>query len=771
MDEEEKESSLVTFYYNHKILIWIIIILIAIILIVKLVTRNNGSVVPPKDDISIVIEQGDSITLGLGNTTKLNATVNVSDPVIHWTSSDTSIAVVTNGNVTGVNYGTAIITALYFDNDGNKYNDSCKVTIIEGDANIALDGISFPEGDLYMPVDSVYQLNLMLSPTNALISDKEFVSTEKNVATVSSDGLIKAVSAGYTSIIATVNGKYKTSIDVYVSNDYDKAEILVSPTSLSFNVDTRKLKVGSSEKLSYSIVPSNADRSKLTWASSNPNVVSIDQNGNITANNIGISVVSVSSINGIKASMVVEVESNIIPVKDIIISKSEISMKAGTTEVITPQVSPSNASNQGFNFASNNPIIVSVTPNASGTSATLSALHKGTTVITIKSGEIVKRIVVTVTGSSNNSEIDEDDDTVSTNIRVKSDKNNLASTYQEATKIPVSGATNVTISMDSGVSKIKYCYGVYGQSLCTPNITKYNNTTVVIPSGAMYILRIIKYDHNDVEIPSTSQNYTDGALNYYINTKSTVAKLYSVFGAYDRLTTATLNPSKIGNRISITVDNGSRYLMVCSSVDAACNPSIRVNNNYAITISKNGTTRVYVAEYDVDGKKIGNTEVYYAYVHEDNSNTIDNGTSSVTASKLGVYNQASIGKYLSVDIESSIKINNVRFCYIVVDKNATGTCNLDLKTTSVPLHDGSTYFHPQEELKTYYGTFNETNKTSLLFDIDGLDTLYNTNDTTKDVILEFAVKSSKGYSKAIKVRMNMYKKEGTSSYWDNSFIK
>ena len=777
--ESKKGNNWLEIYSNNKVLIWLLIIILVLIVLLKVTDNKNTPTVPTNDNVEITIEPRNNLMVGIGNSISLKANINVVNAVVVWNSSDTSIAKVENGNVNGVNYGKAKITAAYYDSNGVKYEDSCYVTVVAGDANVSLKDISFPNGELYMPVGSEYKLNLELTPANALVSEKVFTSNDESVATVSQDGTITARRTGNARIVATVNGQYKVTKDVYVGNEYSKAELLISPTSLSFSTDTRKVKIGSTEKLSYSITPSNADRSKLTWSSSEPSIVSVNQSGEITAKSEGETTITVTSFNGKRADIIVSVYQEIVPVTDIVVTSSTINMDAGKTLTINPVVRPTNASNQGLSYSSVDPSIVSVSVSGIGDSATLSALKKGETTVIISSGKIEKRITVKVTGNGNNSEINEDGNDLPTTIKVRSNKNNLAKSYDEVKEIPVSGDTDVSVALSVGVGKIKYCYSKYEDSLCKPDQEKYSDGIITIPSGDIYVLRIIKYDYNDNEISSSSPNYVNGVLYYYINTKS-VSKLYTVSGAYSSATLATAYPSKVGNKVTIKVNNASRYLNVCYATNTTCMPNTRVSDTYTITIEKEGTTRIYINEYDVNNSKVGNTEIYYVYVKptsEDNTSNTGNDTitintgSNVRVYGLGVYTKTLVGKFLSATVNSEVDFNTVRFCYKVVNKGAYGTCNLDLTSNSVPVHNGGSYFHPQEENKTYYGTVTSTKIRELVFDIDGLDNLYDSSDTNKDVILEFAVKSSQGFTNPIKVRINMVKREGTSSTWNSTFIR
>ena len=770
MDDEkeiEKESFLVNFYRNNKVLIFILLFIIAFILIMKFVVNNNNGN-NKTDDVQIVIEPRENITIGVGNTTTLKVIDAKENIKYYWTSSDSNVAVVDdNGVVKAIKKGNVKIVAYYIDNNGNKYSSEGKeITVIEGDSEVEIKSISFPNGSLYMPVNGTYEIGLMIEPANAKVAEKMFISSDERVATISDSGLIKTLHEGHTTIIATVNSKYKTSIDLYVNSEYNKAEIVITPVTLSFDVGTRKIKIGDSEKLNYTVTPSNADHSKIKWTSSDSNVVSVDQTGKITAKNEGKAIISISSINGKRDDMTVEVFSDVVAVKDITIPTDTINMEAGKTEEITPIVLPENASNMGLSYSSSDPNVVSVAVSNYGETAILSALQSGSATITIKSGAVEKKIIVNVTGNGNNSEIDDGGSNFPTTIKVRSNKNNLAKSYEEALNIPVPGAATVSITLSTGVGKIKYCINKYEEGECTPYIEKYSNENVLIPSNGIYVLRIIKYDYRDNEITSSSSNYIDGVLNYYINTLSNEQpKLYTVTNTYSNVAYAILNKAKVGDTVKVTVDEAGRYLDVCATTDTTCTPNIRVSSSYIITLNKPGTWRIYVIEYDKNGRKIGNTEVYCAYVPTNTTNA------QVKASNMRVNNDTVNGKYLSVDVESNVSFNTTRFCYTVTNKNAVGTCSLDITSISVPLYGNEKIVRPKEVLKTYYNTFENVNKKTLIYYLSELDNIYKNSDTTKDVIFEFAVKSNNAYSQPIKLRIHMNSRSGNNSNWSVTEVK
>ena len=637
-----------------------------------------------------------------------------------------------------------------------------------------------------MPKSSNYKLNLILTPSNALIDSKIYSSSNPSVATVTNDGMVTGISEGHALITVDVNGTHKKTIDVYVGN-YDKPEIIVSPDSIDFNTNEVIIKVGSKDKINYTITPNNINYKGLHWESSDKSIVTVDNNGVIKGISVGEAIVSLSSINGKRADINIKVLSNTVEINDITLTRDTIDMKAGTTDSIVAKISPTNATNKNLSFTSSNNEIVSISVNSDGNSAYIMALKEGTAVITITGGNIEKKVTVNVKGDNSNTQNDTSDN-INKTIQVKSNRNNLSTTYEGVKNIGVYGTTSINITLREGVSKIKYCINKAKANVsCTPNINMYTSSEISIPSGDIYVLRIKKYDKDGNEIASTSSNYVDNVLNFFINTTSkeeVKLKQYEITGAYYNSLYSKANPLKINESVNIKVLDNSRHLLVCYTTNTECTPNIKVNSSYKITLNKAGIWRIFIVEYDTNNKKLCNQEVYYAYVipNEDkpsNTSTNNNYQSTtsvkVKASKLSINNNSVVGKYLSVLVESENKFSEVRFCYKKVNKGSNEICDLDTKSQSIALHSGLEFLNLQEENKTFYGKYLETNSKTLLFDIKALDEIYKASDTNKDIILSFAIGSKQNnkmiYTNPIRVRINMTKKVGIDSYWNSSFIK
>ena len=148
-------------------------------------------------------------------TVKLNktkATINVGNKVqlelkgankASWASSNTKVATVKNGSVSGKKAGTAKITAKY---KGKTY--TCKVTV-KNPAKLNLKSVTLVEGG---------KEKLKVKNVSGTV---KWSSRNSKIATVSSSGKVKGVNIGSTKIDAVIYGKTLTCKVKVVSNTSD----------------------------------------------------------------------------------------------------------------------------------------------------------------------------------------------------------------------------------------------------------------------------------------------------------------------------------------------------------------------------------------------------------------------------------------------------------------------------------------------------------------------------------------------------------------------
>ena len=350
-----------------------------------------------KDLVPQVILEKESVSLLKNNNIKINGYVlNYPDATLIWESSDDSIAKVNDGIVTGVNYGTAIITAKYTHSDGEIYKSVCFVKIYDGSEGVPLASISFPKGDLIIPINKEYDLlsQITINPVNGYIENKVINSLDNNIVQVNQDGKVSCLKDGESVVEANFNNGVKDSIKVLCNNTVNEPEIVINPEKIVLS--DIEIEVGDTGKIQVELAPNNVNAKYLELISLNPDIVSIDDTGNIKGLKEGKATIKVSSINGITSTCVVSVNKKIIKATSISITDESVELYTGESYTITPTVFPKEATNQELTFTSSNGI-VSIVPSEDKKSAVITANSGGNDVIIITNADgVTKQLLVTV---------------------------------------------------------------------------------------------------------------------------------------------------------------------------------------------------------------------------------------------------------------------------------------------------------------------------------------------------------------------------------------
>ena len=173
----------------------------------------------PVDKVEIKLETGEeaeALTLQKGDTKQLTATVSPDDATykeVTWTSSNENVVTVdSNGNITAVGPGDAVITAKAGDKE-----DTCTVTV----PKITVRAIHLNINKLEVKdneVNGEHKLTFTYSPDNADNAKFAWKSSDEEIAEVKQDGTIVPKKAG------------KVTITVYVEDDpsiYATCEVTV----------------------------------------------------------------------------------------------------------------------------------------------------------------------------------------------------------------------------------------------------------------------------------------------------------------------------------------------------------------------------------------------------------------------------------------------------------------------------------------------------------------------------------------------------------------
>lgn len=144
------------------------------------------------EDVTVTLDKHVAV-IGEGTVLFLNAVLYPETTTIKsvtWSSSDNEVAPVDKGFVTGLKTGTATITVT----TSNGAKDDCRITV----TNVTLN-----KYQATLEIDGTQQLTATIAPDNVAGVKKSWSSSEPEVATVSSTGLVTAKKYGNATITVT----------------------------------------------------------------------------------------------------------------------------------------------------------------------------------------------------------------------------------------------------------------------------------------------------------------------------------------------------------------------------------------------------------------------------------------------------------------------------------------------------------------------------------------------------------------------------------------
>lgn len=241
---------------------------------------------------SVSLDQS-SLELSVGDTHEFVAKVlpeNATNKEVIWSSSDESVLTVTDGVITAIKEGKATVTVKT--KDGFK-SSTCEVTVNKEPSIIHVTSVSLDETTLNMETGDRYTLLATVLPSDASDKSVNWSSSNESVVTVNNKGKITAVSAGQAIItVTTTDGGLTASCTVNVTQK------IVPVTGIKLNYNELELSVGGSESLVATVLPANASNKEVIWSSTNEAVVTVDENGLVSAVGAGDAIIVVKSVDG-----------------------------------------------------------------------------------------------------------------------------------------------------------------------------------------------------------------------------------------------------------------------------------------------------------------------------------------------------------------------------------------------------------------------------------------------------------------------------------------
>lgn len=166
----------------------------------------------------------------------------------------------------------------------------------------------------------------------------------------------------------------------YIFKNYVTEMPPVQIERIDVNIDNTTIQKGERKKLQVTIYPQEANSHKVQYISSNPNVATVDNEGNITAIRSGKATITVKAEeNNVQNQIEITVYSK---VTNIILDQKEIYMQVGDTFQINAGLEPEDANDKNILYSSSNTDVAVITENG-----IITAKQEGTTNLIASSRE------------------------------------------------------------------------------------------------------------------------------------------------------------------------------------------------------------------------------------------------------------------------------------------------------------------------------------------------------------------------------------------------
>ena len=241
------------------------------------------------------------------------------------------------------------------------WNNFYRAYGVDPEGNVLVTGISLNESNKSLNVNQTFILNATITPDCATNQTVVWSSSNSNVATVDSTGLVTAYAEGNTIITATTTDGTNLSASCTVSVSS------IPVTSISLNKSSLTLDINETYQLIATVYPSNASNNTLTWSTSNSEVATVTNDGLINPVSLGDVTITVMTTDGtnLSASCQVTVLNR---VQEITLNVSSLSLTLPETAQLIASITPSDATNPALNWTSSKPSVAGVDNNGFVTS-------------------------------------------------------------------------------------------------------------------------------------------------------------------------------------------------------------------------------------------------------------------------------------------------------------------------------------------------------------------------------------------------------------------
>lgn len=298
-----------------------------------------------KEEPTLGFVEGSRFEVAYGDTVKLTLKYTPEDAFLSkvlWKSSDNRVVTrrvlegtspMLNGFYYAVGIGAANISA-EAEINGESIIANCQVDVKE----IMMTSLQIDSTTCTLKLGGKAKLTATYEPSNTSFPNLSWSSSDDNIATVNSEGVVSARKIGECTI--TVSDK-KSGLK-------SQCQVIVSPiemTSLKLNETDYSIEIGNQFKLTATFEPKNATFHNLYWYSSDESVANVSSEGDVNAISKGSCVISVKNKeNNLTAQCNVDVY--VVEMTKISCTKKK-TIEQGESFILSASYSPSNATTYG----------------------------------------------------------------------------------------------------------------------------------------------------------------------------------------------------------------------------------------------------------------------------------------------------------------------------------------------------------------------------------------------------------------------------------------
>jgi len=438
---------------------------------------------------------------------------------------------------------------------------------------VEVEKIEITETEVSIKYGENYKIEYNIEPANATDKGVIWESSNSRLVDVDEEGnlIVNSNASGEVTITAISKvGEAKTSFKVKV----EKIDKVVKVTGIKLDQTILNLKYGTSSKLTATITPSNATNKNIEWISSDPNLVTVDNKGNlkVVGNTNGEVTITAKTKDGkcsASAKIIIEKVETEVKVKGVKIDKPSVNLKYGATIKLNPIISPSDATNKNVEWTTSDPSLVTVDSignvkavgnkdgEATITVKTVDGYHKASIKVKVTKVEIK----VKVTG-------------------VKLDKNSVTLEYGKTSKlvatITPSNATNKNVEW---ISSDPSLVTVDKNGTIKAVANKDGSATISVKTKDGGYMATTKVIVSKIKVTGIKLDKTTASLKYGESTKI-IATIKPTNAANKNVTWTSSDPSLVtvdssGNIKAVGNKNGSATITV-KTVDGGYIANIKV---------------------------------------------------------------------------------------------------------------------------------------------------------------------------------------------------